>query len=287
MKDARESPIRQLPDPEKEITPKQAIFIVVLSIVFLVLFGTFVKAILESVYGKSEWHSPFLLVELLIIVPSILIVKNYRYSFTKMFRLNPISLSLVWWSFIFGLSVTIIGDQLDRIIQSWFPMPDVLAQAMEEIFRTPNNIDFCLILIIATLGAGFCEEMLFRGFLQNILEKKFNLWFALFIPAFLFGLIHLLPWLVLQITLLGLILGVLAWRCDSIYPAILVHGINNLIAILYIRFRSAELDSFYVSESLVNPTFVLVAIMVFLFSGRQIWNCCRPKPALNGDSFQN
>ncbi len=288
MDNGKESSQQGVPaELEIQLTPKQAILLVVLSIVFVVLFGTFARVILESVFGKSEWHSPFLLIELLIIVPSIVILKKYRYSFKTIFRFNPVSLSVVFWSVIFGFSVTIIGDQLDRIIQAWFPMPDVLTQAMEEIFLTPNSIDFFLILIIATLGAGFCEEMLFRGLLQNILEKKFNLKAAIFIPAFLFGLIHFLPWLVIQITLLGLALGVLAWRCDSIYPTILVHSLNNLIAILYIRFHSPELDSLYVSESLVNPTFVLLAIVVFLFSGRQIWNCGRLKPALNRDSFQD
>ena len=159
-------------------------------------------------------------------------------------------------------------------------MPEEFVYAMEEIFLTPNIIDFIFLVLIGTIGAGFCEEMLFRGFLQKILEKKIHLIAAIIIPAILFGLIHLMPWLVLQITLLGIALGLLAWRTNSIYPTIFIHAINNLIAILYIRFRTPTLENFYVSDELVNPVIVLFAIAAFIFSGKRIWNLTQPESTM-------
>ena len=103
-------------------------------------------------YGKIEWNSPFLVIELFIIVPSILIIHRYRYPLKKAFRFNPVSLEVIIWSFILGISVTIIGDQMDRVVQRFFPMPEEFVFAMEEIFLTPNVIDFVLLVLIGTLG---------------------------------------------------------------------------------------------------------------------------------------
>jgi len=265
---------------ELPINHWQAILIVVISIAFVVIIAAIIKISFDLIFGKSNWNSPFLVTELFIVVPTILIINKYRFPLKKAFRFNPVSVSIIIWSIILGFSVTIIGDQLDRIVQKFFPMPEEILLLMEEIFLTPNIIDFVFLLLIGTLGAGFCEEMLFRGFLQRILEKKFRIVAALIIPAILFGLIHANPWLVFQITLLGIALGLLAWRTNSIYPTILVHTLNNLIAICYIRFRSPELESLIDAEQFVNPIILLIAISIFIFSGYQIWISTKPNRTL-------
>jgi membrane protease YdiL (CAAX protease family) len=259
-------------DSELPISPQQALLLVAFSVILIGFLGVIVRAILETIFGDISWSSPFLLLELLIIVPSIYVVNRYKYSIKEAFRFNNVSILIILLSVFMGFVVAVIGDQLDRIMQNWFPMPDVFAEAMENIFLTSNIIDYWFILLIATFGAGICEEMLFRGFLQRIFEKKFQIAPALLIPAVLFGLIHILPWLFFQIVLMGLILGLLAWRTNSIYPPIIVHTLNNLIGTLYIRFHTPEIDAYYVSNDLVNPTIVLIAIALFIVVGKLLWS---------------
>ncbi len=277
MQDTQEEKITRPIEPELPLTPAKAGLIVFLSIFAFVLVGVLARGFAELFWESVEWYSPFMIVELFIIVPAVYVVKRYGYPLKAAFRLNPVSFDVLLWSLLAGLSLAILGDQLDRIIQSWFPMPAEIIEQLEATFKTPHLGDFILLFLIATIGAGVCEEMLFRGFFQQILEKR-TYWFAaILLPAMLFGLIHVLPWLIFQITVLGLILGLIAWRTNSIYPTILIHATNNLVAILFVRFVTPEIESAYLSEGLVDPKIVLVAIAVFIFSMMRIWRVGNPQ----------
>lgn len=254
------------------VSPMQAIIIVILSIFGVLIFGLLIKITIQLVLGQTDWNSPIFFVELLTALPAVFIVRRYRFSLVRAFRLNPISPSLFGWSFILGASIAVIGDQLDRIMQLWLPMPDAIMEGMLAVFRTPNLADFLLIVFIGTIGAGVCEEMLFRGFLQKIIEKKSHIYAAIFIPALLFGILHFNVWAILQISTLGIVLGLLAWRTDSIYPTIIVHALNNFIAMIYIRYTTPAIDAVYLRNELVNPVIVLIAMAIFIVAGLRIWH---------------
>ena len=83
-----------------------------------------------------------------------------------------------------------------------------------------------------TLTAGFCEEFIYRGYLQ----RQFQAWtgsltLAVILQAGLFALLHVsLPWkFVVSVTAMALFLGALVgWR-RTLVPAMLVHFIVNLL----------------------------------------------------------
>lgn len=86
--------------------------------------------------------------------------------------------------------------------------------------------------VVLTLTAGFCEEFIYRGYLQ----RQFQAWtrsltLAVMLQAGLFALLHItLPWkFILSVTAMALLLGTLVgWR-KSLVPAMLVHTIVNLL----------------------------------------------------------
>ncbi len=89
------------------------------------------------------------------------------------------------------------------------------------------------LLLCAT--AGFCEEVIFRGYLQ----KQFSIWTesaygGLFLQALVFGLAHGYqgPRLMTVITVFGCLFGFLAqWR-QSLRPGMLAHFLQDSSAIL-------------------------------------------------------
>jgi len=273
----QQSSFHMKPEPETAaITPQRAGMIVLFSIIGVLFLGILARIAVEGIWGKSTWNSPYLVVELLIVLPAILVVRRKKIPFVQAFRLRAISVPVAGASLLLGVSLAVIGDQLDRIVQSWFPMPPEIASGLEALFRNAPRWDFLLMLLIGTVGAGFAEEMLFRGFFQGILERQVRLWLAIFFPAALFGLIHFVPWLILQITVLGVVLGLLAWRSQSIFPSVIVHATNNFIAIGFIRWQSAELERIYLAGDFVKPTVVLLAIAIFIFSWKFFWRTARP-----------
>jgi len=80
------------------------------------------------------------------------------------------------------------------------------------------------------------EELLFRGVLLSALIKRVHVGWAVTGSSLLFALVHLpgldYQWYALpNLILLALLLAGLRLRSGSIWPAVLAHGANNLLAV--------------------------------------------------------
>ena len=94
--------------------------------------------------------------------------------------------------------------------------------------------------LVSTLAAlavlpPFAEEIVFRGVLARGLATARPMWQALLISSAVFGAYHVLPAQAAATFLLGCSLALLTLRSGSIVPAIIVHFLNNVIAILVTR----------------------------------------------------
>lgn len=87
-------------------------------------------------------------------------------------------------------------------------------------------------LVVATvvLAAPLAEELLFRGFLQPLLEPRCGRALGLGTTALLFGLGHGLAY-ALPIGLLGAFFGWLVQRHGSLLPAIVAHALHNAVTV--------------------------------------------------------
>jgi membrane protease YdiL (CAAX protease family) len=81
------------------------------------------------------------------------------------------------------------------------------------------------------------EELLFRGVLLSAVARYTGNGVAIVLSALLFACVHLpdlsFLWYALpNLALLGLILGWLRVQSGSIWPAVVAHGMNNLLAVV-------------------------------------------------------
>jgi membrane protease YdiL (CAAX protease family) len=84
--------------------------------------------------------------------------------------------------------------------------------------------------IAVSLSAGFCEELIFRGYLQRQFSALTGrLWSGVLLQGIVFGLIHPRGWkAVVVISILGVLYGGLAaWR-NNLRPGIVAHGWSDL-----------------------------------------------------------
>ena len=102
-----------------------------------------------------------------------------------------------------------------------------------------------LLIIIASamiaLKSGILEEMLFRGFIMKLLESRWNKYVAIFVPSFIFGLVHIpsmetftvegVVLLIVSGTLVGLMFSLAAYAGKSVANSMLLHGIWNFVMI--------------------------------------------------------
>ena len=110
-----------------------------------------------------------------------------------------------------------------------FPESDLL----EEMFAKINAMGplgrLAAILFIG-VAPGICEEVLFRGYVQAGLSRRWGPWRGALVTAVLFGTMHLNFLQGAFATLLGLYLGLLTERTGSVIPAMVLHGMNNVLA---------------------------------------------------------
>lgn len=100
-----------------------------------------------------------------------------------------------------------------------------------------------LLLSIVVLGflPALCEEVLFRGGLQNYLYKSSHRkWFSIILVSLIFSLIHFSFYGFLSRFLLGMVLGLIYHDTGRIWLNILMHFINNTAAVLFMYFQQEK-----------------------------------------------
>lgn len=88
------------------------------------------------------------------------------------------------------------------------------------------------ILIGGALIAPLVEEIIFRGFIFAGLREEHGWVKAALFSSALFALIHLQPAAIVPIFILGMIFAYLYQRCNSIWPAVIMHVSTNTIALV-------------------------------------------------------
>lgn len=117
-----------------------------------------------------------------------------------------------------------------------------------------------LVVFVVAVTPAICEEIFFRGYVQRTFEMKYTLLKSAFLTAIFFGLYHFHPYQIIPLISLGLYFGYTAYKSNSIFIPVILHFLNNFIAILMFFFIG--------KEDLSNPTVTSVAdfqLSIFLF----------------------
>jgi membrane protease YdiL (CAAX protease family) len=89
-----------------------------------------------------------------------------------------------------------------------------------------------LILIAGSIVAGICEELGFRGYMQEPMEKKYGPAPAIIVTSLIFTCTHLShTWahpILPHIFFASILLGLIAWRTNSLLPGIIGHSILDI-----------------------------------------------------------
>ena len=103
------------------------------------------------------------------------------------------------------------------------------------------------LLVSAVMLAPVFEEVIFRGYTAGILRRLYGGLAAWFASSLIFGLVHLIPSVVLSATFSGLVLGYYYLRYRSLMMVIILHAMNNITACFL---RSIDLGETTIRELL-------------------------------------
>ena len=92
----------------------------------------------------------------------------------------------------------------------------------------------------AVVSAPILEELLCRGVLFEVLNRRWGVKVSILVSALFFGLLHFNPANAIVAVVAGLIFGVLYVRTSSLYATIIIHAINNAFAFALISFGMSD-----------------------------------------------
>lgn len=133
---------------------------------------------------------------------------------------------VVWWNLLRPESIRAEHfEQVAELLTAWQAIP------------------FPLVLLALAVLPGLCEEFFFRGVFLNGMRQHLGVWTSILLAAIAFGVFHVVmagglsPERVLPSTLMGLILGWVAWQAGSVLPAMLLHVLHNSALLTLARYQ--------------------------------------------------
>ncbi|MBD5476017.1 MAG: CPBP family intramembrane metalloprotease [Lachnospiraceae bacterium] len=196
-------------------------FLVAVTILLMLYVGSLlqIRFGLAGVFGTQM---------ILLLVPLFLVVYTKRdirqtYGFARTKAVNFLGGALISVGMVL-LNLVITAALMKLLPQSTENMETVFSELFE------SNVVAAFLVIAVT--PAICEEMLFRGVIMHSMKAKYRVSSAIAITAVLFGLYHMSLVKFIPTGLIGLMLCLVAWKADSIYPAMLMHFINNAISVI-------------------------------------------------------
>ena len=137
------------------------------------------------------------------------------------------------WFVLFWCVMAALGALIpSTFLQEQMPaLPNVVEEEFEMLMKDRWGY------LVIGLFAPLVEELVFRGaVLRALLRWKRNPWIGIAISAALFAIIHMNPAQMPHAFLIGLLLGWMYYRTDSIVPGVVYHWVNNTVAYVLYNF---------------------------------------------------
>jgi membrane protease YdiL (CAAX protease family) len=189
---------------------------------------------------------------------------------SRRFRMRKINLKRPVW--IWGLTASFF---LFLFVNSGLVFTFRIVEFQPEIFKTARYFNDSpawaawSIILMASLVAGICEEIGFRGYIQAPLEQKYGAVVGISITSLVFVVVHLhQAWasgILVQIFVISFMLGYLAYATNSLLPGIIAHASFDIINFSY--WWSDVVGTFErkpVSMTGVDSHFIITVMVVLL-----------------------
>jgi membrane protease YdiL (CAAX protease family) len=150
-------------------------------------------------------------------------------------------------------------------VESWAQAKEKELLEYTKVFLSGDGLSDILINVsIMVIIPAFCEELLFRGVVQQKLAELWNNHhYAILVTAFIFSAIHMQFLTFLPRFALGIILGYLLYYGKSIWLPIAAHFLNNAIALCsyyYLKLYRPDVDPFSNELAVNNNALIILSI---------------------------
>lgn len=159
------------------------------------------------------------------------------------------------WVVLFWCVLAALGAIIPSTwVQEQMPeLPNIVEEEFDMILR--NRYGYFVVGLLAPLA----EELVFRGaILRALLRWNSKSWLAIIISAIFFSAAHMNPAQIPHTLLVGILLGWLYYRTNSIVPGVVYHWVNNTVA--YVLYNLYPDPNMTLSDLFGSQQTVLMAV---------------------------
>lgn len=176
------------------------------------------------------------------LAPSLLMAMFLTRSLRRALRVHRVQPAHLLAAIMLGFTLHPSYQALGEAISSVYSIGEEAKAAMlgfQSIVLAQPLI--AIILILAVLPA-ICEELTFRGFIFGGLLHHGGALRAIVVSALFFGFAHTILQQSLAACVMGLILGLIAWRTGGVICTMIVHVINNTLSLTLAWCATRQID---------------------------------------------
>lgn len=167
----------------------------------------------------------------LILAPCVLMAILLTRAPRKALRIHRTQLSHVTAALLIGFALHPSYQVLGKAIVSIYPIGSETMLALQNFEGIVFQQNLWVILLLLAALPAVCEELAFRGFIFGGLLRQQGVLRAIIVSALLFGFTHAILQQSISASVMGLLLGLIAWRTGGVLCTILVHSINNALSL--------------------------------------------------------
>lgn len=222
--------------------------------------GAVVISVVFGALGMFEDPTFSELISVLLYLPviawiGVMVVRRGGVRLSAMLRWPTLG---TYWFVVAGILVVQFMFSLAAIT-----LTELVAPWMDDSLEGVGEGNVLLALIGIAILPPLVEEITFRGVLLERFAVKWRVGVAVIVSAVFFGILHADP---VGAGMFGVVTGLLYLRTGSLWPGIIIHFVNNLVALLAIRIVGTEAatQTPELSESLITAGVFLALSLPFL-----------------------
>jgi membrane protease YdiL (CAAX protease family) len=207
---------------------------------------------------------------LFMLTPAVYVIKKWHTTnVIKYLRVRIPSSIQVILAVLITLSLLPFCYYLSELLLDLLGVPKSYRDVSGHLFAAKSTGQFIFLVFVVAVTPAICEESFFRGYFQRTLERTIGMKSFIW-TGVLFGLFHMQPLGLINLSLLGLFFSYFYYKSKSIFPSSAAHFTNNLIALLLMYapqkfgfILNGRISLWIVSASLLSAA-VLLKIFIML-----------------------
>ncbi|MBU3103128.1 CPBP family intramembrane glutamic endopeptidase [Clostridium gasigenes] len=193
----------------------------------------------------------------------MLIYKLRKKKLSEELRFKKTKASNYWVALLLGVSVYLFNIGFISLLSKAGLFKGSF-DALEKNMSFIGESNIFLTILVVGIVAPFAEELLFRGIIYKTLSKSMSIPAVIIIQGVLFGVYHMILVQAIYATLLGILFGYVTYKTKSLWPAIIMHMVNNTVSTIASSILGESLETVFSLIIVLSLGFAITAVGTFL-----------------------